>query len=85
MHLQLSPLRVPGTDLKVCTESKGHGEVIPSRSWSELPTVHTFLILYSHLPCGLYIGGWARQRSPRSMTRELVLGHSKTKVADGIR
>ena len=29
--LQLSPLRVPGTDLKVCTESKGHGEVIPSR------------------------------------------------------
>ena len=27
--LQLSPLRVPGTDLKVGTECKGHGEVKP--------------------------------------------------------
>ena len=39
--LQLSPLRVPGTDLKVGTECKGHGEVIPSRWCHELHAIHT--------------------------------------------
>ena len=39
--LQLSPLRVPGTDLKVGTECKGHGEVLTGRWWSELHIIHT--------------------------------------------
>ena len=39
--LQLSPLGVPGTDLKVGTECKGHREVITSRWWSELHLIHT--------------------------------------------
>ena len=39
--LQLSPLGVPGTNLKVGTECKGHGEVIPGRWWSELRVIHT--------------------------------------------
>ena len=36
-----SPLRPPGTDVKVGTESKGDGELPPSRWWSELTVIHT--------------------------------------------
>ena len=39
--LQQSPLRPPGTDVKVGTESKGDGELPPSRWWSELTVIHT--------------------------------------------
>ena len=35
-----SPLRPPGTDVKVGTESKGDGELPPSRWWSELTVIH---------------------------------------------
>ena len=36
-----SPLRPPGTDVKVGTESKGDGELPPGRWWSELTVIHT--------------------------------------------
>ena len=36
-----SPLRPPGTDVKVGTESKGDVELPPSRWWSELTVIHT--------------------------------------------
>ena len=36
-----SPLRPPGTDVKVGTESKGDGELPPGRWWSEPTVIHT--------------------------------------------
>jgi len=39
--LQLAPPRPPGTDVKGCTKSKGHGEVLTGRSWSEPHVIHT--------------------------------------------
>ena len=41
MCLQLAPPRPPGTDVKGCTKSKGHGEVLTGRSWSEPHVIHT--------------------------------------------
>ena len=39
--LQLSPLRVPGTDLKVGMESRRHEEVFTGRWCHELRVIHT--------------------------------------------
>ena len=43
MLIQASAPEAPGyrTDVKGCTKSKGHGEVLTGRWWSELHLIHT--------------------------------------------
>ena len=41
LQVQLSPLRVPGTDLKVGMEFKRHEEVFTGRWCHELRVIHT--------------------------------------------